>query len=205
MRIPALLLLFTLLIGCSTTSVRLSETDRQTAWQNHLQKLNASHHWSLRGRVALKTDDRGWQARISWVKSAQGQHIQLSGPFGGSVVSLTQDRNGAVLRDNRGNEYTDSNAEHLLQQVTGWKIPVNGLQYWVRGQVIPNVNAKLELDGAGRLKRLVQNNWEIRYLAYARYGLLHLPRRIFMSRLVSHGSGQTLEVRLALNRWQTDP
>ncbi|MEE8388118.1 MAG: lipoprotein insertase outer membrane protein LolB [Acidiferrobacterales bacterium] len=205
MRIPALLLLSALLIGCSTTAVRLTEAERQTAWQNHLQKLNASHRWSMRGRVALQTDDRGWQARISWVKSERKQHIQLSGPFGGSVVALTQDRNGAVLRDNRGNEYMDSDAERLLQQVTGWKIPINGLQYWVRGQAIPNVNAKLELDEIGRLKSLKQNNWEIRYLAYARYGQLQLPRRIFMSRLVGDGSGRILEVRLALNRWQSDP
>lgn len=205
MRIPTLLLLSALLIGCSTTGVRLTEAERQTAWQNHLQKLNASHRWSLRGRVALKTDDRGWQARISWVKSERGQHIQLSSPFGGSVVSLRQDGNGAALTDNRGNEYTDSDAERLLQQVTGWQIPVNGLQYWVRGQAIPNVSARLEFDEIGRLKRLRQNNWEIRYLAYARYGLLQLPRRIFMSRLLGDGSGQTLEVRMALNRWQSDP
>ena len=185
--------------------MRLTEVERQAAWQNHLRQLNASHRWSLRGRVALHTEDKGWQARLSWVRSEREQHIQLTGPFGGGVVSLRQDQDGAVLRDNRGNEYMDSDTEHLLQQVTGWQLPINGLQYWVRGQAIPDKTAKLELDEYGRLKRLKQNDWDIRYLAYSRYGQLQLPRRIFMSRPVGDGSGQILEVRLALNSWQSVP
>ena len=110
-----------------------------------------------------------------------------------------------MLRDNRGNEYLDNDPAGLLLQVTGWQLPVTGLQYWVRGQVIPDRTAELELDGQGRLKRLRQNDWDIRYLAYARYGALQLPRRIFMSRAVGDGGGQKLEIRLALNNWHSVP
>lgn len=205
MRIPILFLLSALLLGCSSTAIRLSEDERQLAWQNHLRQLNSSHYWSLRGRVALQTDDKGWQVNLNWVKSEREQHIQLIGPFGGGVVSLKQNQNGAVLKDNRGNEFMDSDTEGLLQQVTGWQLPVTGLQYWVRGQVMPDRTAELELDGQGRLKRLRQNDWDIRYLAYARYGEMQLPRRIFMSRVMDDGSGQKLEIRLALNSWQTAP
>ncbi|MFV1997077.1 MAG: lipoprotein insertase outer membrane protein LolB [Acidiferrobacterales bacterium] len=205
MRIPVLFLLSTLLSGCSSTAVQLTEDERQLAWQNHLRQLNSSHHWSLRGRVALQTDDKGWQANLSWKKSEREQNIQLTGPFGGGVVSLKQNQNGAVLKDSRGNEFVDSDTEGLLQQVTGWQLPINGLQYWVRGQAIPDKAADLELDGRGRLKRLRQNDWDIRYLAYARYGTLQLPRRIFMSRAVNDGSGNILEIRLALNNWQSAP
>ncbi len=198
-------LLSTLLLGCSSTAIRLTGDERQLAWQNHLSQLNASHHWSLRGRVALQTEDKGWQVNLSWEKSEREQHIQLTGPFGGGVVSLKRNQNGAVLKDSRGNEYMDSDTEALLQQVTGWRLPVDGLQYWVRGQAIPDKTADLELDGQGRLKRLKQNDWDIRYLAYARYGALQLPRRIFMSRAVGDGNEQKLEIRLALNSWQSAP
>jgi outer membrane lipoprotein LolB len=198
-------ILSALLLGCSSTAIRLTEDERQLAWQNHLSQLNSSHDWSLRGRIALQTEHKGWQVNLSWQKSEREQHIQLTGPFGGGVVSLKQNQNGAVLKDSRGNEYMDSDTEGLLLQVTGWQLPVNGLQYWVRGQAIPDKTADLELDGLGRLKRLKQNDWDIRYLAYTRYGELQLPRRIFMSRVVADGSGQKLEIRLALNNWQLAP
>lgn len=205
MRIPFLLLLSTLLIGCSTTAVRLNEAERQAAWRSHLAKLSTNRSWSLRGRVALHTEDRGWQASLRWVKSKSGQRIQLSGPFGGGVVTLQQNEDGVVLRDSRGNEYMDRDTERLLQRVTGWQLPVNGLQYWVRGRTIPGKDAEVELDNQGRLKRLRQNRWDIRYLAYARYAQLQLPRRIFMSRPMNDGSGLSLEIRLALNSWQSGP
>lgn len=205
MRISVLLLLITLLPGCSTTSVRLTETERQAAWQNHLKALGASHRWNLRGRIALHANDRGWQASLRWVQSEREQLIQLTGPFGSGMVSLKHDQNGAVLTDSRGNQYTDSDTERLLQRVMGWHFPVIGLRYWVRGQAIPGTAAELELDELGRLKRLKQKNWDIRYLAYTRYGSLHLPRRIFMSRPLDDGSGQMLDVRLVLSRWQLDP
>lgn len=203
MKISLLLLLFTLLIGCSTTVVLLNEAERQAAWQNHLTKLNANQNWSLRGRVALHTEDRGWQASLRWVKSKSEQRIQLSGPFGGGVVMLQQNEDGVVLRDSRGNEYMDHDTERLLLQVTGWQLPVNGLQYWVRGQAMPGKRAEVELDDQGRLKRLQQNHWDIRYLAYARYDQLQLPRRIFLSRPINDGSGRSLEIRLVLNSWQS--
>lgn len=205
MKVPILFLLSTLLLGCSSTAIQLTGEKRQLAWQNHLRQLNSSPHWSLRGRVALRTDDKGWQANLSWEKSEREQRIQLTGPFGGGMVSLRQNQNGAVLKDSRGNEFADSDTEGLLQQVTGWQLPINGLQYWIRGQAMPDKTANLELDGRGRLKRLKQNDWDIRYLAYARYGALQLPRRIFMSREVNDGSGQKLEIRLALNNWQSAP
>ena len=205
MRVPFLLLLSTLMLGCSTTAVRLNEAERQAVWQNHLTKLDAQRNWSVRGRVALKSDDRGWQASLRGVKSASEQIIQLTGPFGGGVVTLKQNKDGAVLRDNRGNEYMDRDTERLLQQVTGWQLPVNGLQYWVRGQAIPGREAEVELDDQGRLKRLRQDRWDIRYTAYARSAQLQLPRRIFISRPMNDGSGQSLEIRLVLNRWQSGP
>lgn len=205
MRAPALFFLITLLLGCSTTAVRLTEAERQTVWQKQLRLLEANPQWSLSGRVAIKTDDQGWQASLRWTNAGQDQRIQLIGPFGGGVVLLRLHPDGAVLKDNRGEEYSDGDAEYLLQQFTGWRLPVTGLQYWVRGRAIPGQKASVELNKQGLLKRLRQNDWDIRYLAYTPHGFMQLPRRIFMSRSMNDGSGQTLEIRLALNSWQSAP
>jgi len=202
-RFLVVLFLAALLLGCSSTAVRLSEHEQEKVWQNQLHLLEASPHWSLRGRVAIQAEDEGWNANLSWTKSEQSQRIQLTGPLGGGVVSLQQDTNGAVLIDSRGNKYSDQNAERLLQQVTGWQLPVEGLQYWVRGQAIPKKAASLELNEQGLLKRLKQNDWDIRYLAYKPHGFLQLPKTIFMSRQMTDGSSRTLEIRLALNKWQS--
>lgn len=205
MRVPALLLFSALLVGCTTTGVRLTDAERHIVWQNHLTALNGIHRWSLRGRVALRADDRGWQASLRWVKSAHMQTIQLAGPFGSGRVSLQQDHRGAVLTDSRGNQYRENDAEILLQRITGWQLPVSGLQYWIRGQAIPDTAADVKLDSFGRLERLKQADWDIHYQAYVQHGSLYLPRRIFMSRPLEEDSDRKLEVRLVLNHWQMEP
>ncbi len=205
MKFIPVLLSALLLAACTTPGVRLSMVERQHVWAQNNSRLNAARNWSLRGRIALRADERGWQAGIRWTKTPDTQEIQLSGPFGGGVVLVKQDVDGAVLRDSRGDEYMDTDGERLLEQVTGWRLPVNGLVYWIRGQVVPSVPHRIELDERGHLKHLFQQRWQITYSKYGDYRGLLLPRRMIMKLPADQNGGIELEVRLALNNWNFVP
>ncbi len=198
------LLLVALLSGCTTPGVRLTEIERDAAWVQHQSRMNRVQAWRLRGRVALRTKDKGWQLGMHWRYSPTEQQIRLSGPLGGGVVSIIQDGDGATLRDTKGNEYRDSDIESLLFHISGWDLPVKGLVYWVRGLAVPGVDARVELDEHGRLKRLVQQQWDIHYQRYQSHAGMFLPRRIFLTRSYGGGINRTLEMRWVLTEWRID-
>lgn len=139
---------------------------------------------------------------MRWKKSPDEQEVTLTGPFGGGVILLTENAAGFVLRDNRGDEYFDRDAEQLLEQVTGWRLPVNGLAYWVRGAAVPDTPVTVELDNEGRAKKLVQQGWQISYLKYENYNGLSLPGRMLLEHIPDDSQSEKLEVRLALNNWK---
>lgn len=116
-----------------------------------------------------------------------------------------RDRNGAVLRDAEQNIYRNASAEELLMRTTGFRLPLDGLDYWVRGLPAPGSEAERELDVWGRLVRLRQLGWDIEFLEYGEHAGLDLPAKLFARRLAGVGSiarhDDSFEVRLVIERW----
>lgn len=156
--------------------------------------------WELRGRLAVRIDERGGQATLTWVRDAARHSIRLNGPFGSGAVRVVQDASGARLRDAENREFTATTAEDLLFQYTGWQLPVAHLDWWVRGLPVPGVPASRELDETGRLKALRQQGWEIQYLQYARIDHYDLPQRLTLVR-APEGAAPPMEARLVIDRW----
>ena len=93
----------------------------------------------------------------------------------------------------------------LLVETTGWDVPFDDMDWWVRGLPAPGAKAEQELDEDGRLKTLTQLGWEVEFLEYGRYGAYELPSKLFARRHENvPGIGlnhMTLEVRVVIERW----
>jgi outer membrane lipoprotein LolB len=96
-----------------------------------------------------------------------------------------------------GQNWTAPDADDLLEQSLGVRLPVNGLRYWVRGLPEPGSTPGLQTDAHGRLTRLEQNGWVIEYPAYAPTSRLNLdlPERIVARRT-------DLSVKLVIEQWK---
>ncbi len=121
-------------------------------------------------------------------------------------MRLTQDRDGAELRDADQKTWYAPNAQQLLFRTTGWLIPLDGLNYWMLGLPVPEAAASQDLDEWGRLKTLRQSGWDIRFLEYTRIGTVDLPSKLFVKKLAEPAAGNdpqnaTLEVRLLIEHW----
>lgn len=199
------------LAACVSLPERPPATDPVHAWEVRQQTLSPLIIWEIRGRVALKTAHEGWQAALHWSRDADRHDIDLSGPLGSGRVRLSQDRFGARLRDADQHTYYAESAQKLLYRVTGWDLPLEGLNYWVLGLPVPGAPWHERLDPWGRLERLEQFGWNIQFLEYLREGEYELPGKIFIKREVSENemkadsndlpSHPTLELRLVIQRW----
>ncbi|MEK7261368.1 MAG: lipoprotein insertase outer membrane protein LolB, partial [Pseudomonadota bacterium] len=193
-----------LLSGCAALPARAPD-EVARAWAMRQQALAPITNWELRGRIALRSRDEGMQASLHWVRERERQRISLVGPLGSGQVRLTQDAGGAELRDTEKNVRRAPTARQLLVETTGWDVPFDDMNWWVRGLPAPGAKAEQELDEDGRLKTLTQFGWEVEFLEYGRYGAYELPSKLFARRRENApGIGLnhvTTEVRVVIERW----
>ena len=193
-----------LLSGCAALPARAPD-EVARAWAMRQQALAPITNWELRGRIALRSRDEGMQASLHWVRERERQRISLVGPLGSGQVRLTQDASGAELRDTEKNVRRAPTARQLLVETTGWDVPFDDMDWWVRGLPAPGAKAEQELDEDGRLKTLTQLGWAVEFLEYGRYGAYELPSKLFARRHENvPGIGLnhvTLEVRVVIERW----
>ncbi len=171
-------------------------------WQARQSRLGQVTNWQIQGRLSARTAEEGWQASVRWVRERDRHEIDLWGPLGRGHLRISQDPFGAELLDSERNHYRAATGEALLLDTTGWRLPLEGLNYWVRGIPMPQSPAQQVLDDWGRLERLRQLGWEIDFLRYERSHGLELPSRLRLRREQPEiVQAQLLEVRLVIERF----
>jgi outer membrane lipoprotein LolB len=169
-------------------------------WQERRQALEKLHNWTLNGRIALQTEQEAWNASIFWQQRGDAFDIKLVGPLGQGTMSIEGDASGVRLRTPKGETFAARDAEDLLYRQLGWRMPLSGLCYWVRGLPAPALPASLHIDAEGRLSGLAQAGWRIAYLRYQHEGgaglpdLPDLPGKIFLD-------NPQVSVRLVVQHW----
>jgi outer membrane lipoprotein LolB len=188
------LIALVLLAGCATPV----ETATHPAWPARQRALAALRDWSVNGRLAVTTAQEGWHVSLYWVQQGPVYHIDLIGPLGQGRVRIQGDAQGVSLRTADGQFQRATDADELLTQAVGVRIPLNGLLYWMRGLPDPGQPGALALDEQGRLSRLEQDGWQIDYLDYMPVAPLELPRRI-------RATQGEIKVQVVVNDWSLAP
>lgn len=149
--------------------------------------------FSLTGRVAVKLEQRGYSAKLSWRHAATGDRLRLLSPVGSVIAELEANASGASLITGDKKVYRSGDVQALTREILGWDLPLDGLQHWVVGRAEPALPVQAEeRDSRGRLTTLTQNDWHISYLAYA--GDSALPARMALAY-------DNLSLRLIIDRW----
>ena len=182
------------LFGCAIPPVTSSEA--ATAWAARQNRLARISTWQADGRIGVVSGQEGWHASFQWEQRDAGYRIVLIGPLGQGRVMIESDGSETRIQTQDGQHWTAPDADALLEQSLGVRLPVNGLRYWARGLPEPGSTPTLQTDAQGRLTRLEQNGWVIEYPAYAPTSILNLdlPERIVARR-------QDLSVKLVIEQW----
>ncbi len=184
------------LTGCQTGPQPKHAADPLGAWRAHEMRMAEVDKWRITGRIAILTEEQAWNASIRWVQDGDRFRIRLTAPLGQGSIELKGRPGEVELRDQDNVVYHAINAEDLLFDTLGWRIPLNGLRFWVRG--IPEPNDQMQdvvIDPTGRLKKLSQLGWLVEILRYRGLGGQIVPDKLFMKT-------NRFSTRLIINHWQ---
>jgi outer membrane lipoprotein LolB len=193
----ALFGLAALLTGCAAVPGAVAPSaDALAQFEAHRELLASIEDWTAGGRLSLTVSEESWSARVDWTQRGQASRLRLSGPFGQGAAELLMRPGAAELRTADDHRYSAETPEDLMVEHVGWSIPLDGLRYWLLGLPEPEVEpAVLELDDRGRISRLEQSGWTVRYLRYQSVGALEMPARLDFESPRVNG-------KLAVTRWE---
>ncbi|KAA3632958.1 MAG: outer membrane lipoprotein LolB [Proteobacteria bacterium] len=206
-----------LLTACASLTPRPAplSTDTLERWEQRRDALAAIEQWDMKGRMAVRTDDDGGSATFVWVREKEVHEIEMFGPFGSGRVTITQDANGASLRDGDNPPVRADTAQELLYRQAGWHVPFESLNYWLKGVPAPEPYDRLVLDADGRALGFRQNGWDVSIVDYVSAEKpVALPRKVFIKALpgtvhlvgdAGEDLGDRLDVKIVLRRWLTTP
>ncbi|MGD8594066.1 MAG: lipoprotein insertase outer membrane protein LolB [Gammaproteobacteria bacterium] len=187
--------------GCAslfkTTQYPSLSQEQQTALQQRRQALADISAWDFKGRLSLKTHNEAWTGKVRWRQSGEEFRLHFNSPTGqGAVQLMSNPQFGVEMRAAEGGVFYADDAETLLYDHTGWRLPVSGLRLWVMG--LPDGNreiSQLRFDEIGRIQLLEQYHWQIQYLQYQQVGALDLPRKISLQ-------NDKLDLRIVIDQWE---
>ena len=194
-----LLLLMSLVLSACAVRPPVPEVDdRPGEFERHQARVQALDPWALTGRLALDADGQQWHTNVRWRESGDQFDIRLFGPFGRDAGRVMGDGSGAALRAPDGGEFHAPDVDQLVAESLGWRIPVSGLRYWVRGLPAPGSVFDHRLDEAGRLAALEQSGWTVQYQRYRNDLEPALPDRLELTY-------QDIRLRLLVDQWAVTP
>ena len=181
-----------LLAACAPAPLRprvQGDESLQAARESMLAKQPA---WSFTGRLAISTAGNAGNTRVEWKQDGANFDIKLSAPITGQSWRLRQAGGAVSLEGLEGGTRQGSDAEAMLQEATGWRIPLSAMASWVRGARSQGAS-DLDFDPSGLPASLRQAGWAVEYRGWTD-AAMPLPIRVFATQ-------PDASVRLVIERW----
>lgn len=188
----AAMLLGTLLPGCAPVTPRPAVVGNEATQAAREAELASQPNWSFSGRLAVSQGGDGGNARVEWRQYGPDFDIQLSAPVTRQSWRLRQTAGRVRLDGLQGGTREGSNAEAMLQEATGWRIPLTAMAAWVRG-VRAAGPSDMSFDSYGLPATIRQQGWSVEYRGW-QADVPALPQKVF-----ARQGGAT--VRLVVERW----
>jgi len=157
-------------------------------------------HFTVLGKASLSDGKRHAQISLRWQQMGEHYVIHLYGPLGSGAVRLSNatthpsapttkpakqakaHRLAVYYQDMKGEVRSYGSAEKLLEKECGWRLPIAGLEWWLRGLPRPEEAAIVVRDKVGRTTQIEQDGWTIEYLSYQSIAKKTYPHKVRLSR-----------------------
>lgn len=149
--------------------------------------------WAFKGRLAVARGNDGGTLNLQWAQAGDTFDLRLSAPVTGKQWRLHGNAEAATLEGLEGGPRRGPDAEALLLEVTGWRLPIRQMPDWVRGLRGPGPVAGLAVDAEGRPAAFRQDAWALSYRDWWP-GDPAMPRRVF-------AEAEGASVRLVVSEW----
>ena len=191
-RLAIILALVALLGACVTPPVKTTEQQNQTRSEYLLQRMT----WTAQMSLLAMTPQEKLKARLQWQHSPAQYSIKLRDFIGRTVAIVEGDAHKVTAKTSKGQQYEHIDADHLLAELTGLNLPINGLKYWLQALADPNHQVdRLVMNEQGLPKIIQQAGWTIHYSAYQEIGLVAMASYITLDH-------DDIHLQLKISQWQ---
>ena len=199
---PIILAISIVVSGCSTTDTVKQPTDF-SIYENHARSVASVDQWEIKGRISVRRGTKGEIGRLFWKRDGDAHKMELYGSFGSRRIRILQDSEGAVLKDTEGKTVVGASIKEVLEERTGWMLPVHELFDWVVGRPYSGSPSVKTWDIDGRLIILDQAGWTVVFSNYQEFDSFALPTRfrITANHVNADSDSQASEIRLAISDW----
>ncbi|MEO9946364.1 MAG: lipoprotein insertase outer membrane protein LolB [Paraglaciecola sp.] len=164
----------------------------------HQLKLAEQKSWLLKGKIGFKNNTKKQSANLRWQQSFSEYQLNLTTIIGTSILKMSGSDQFSTLITDDGT-YKDTNASKLISRITGWELPVESLQFWVKGQY--GVNDQITLSEQGWVTQLIPDcthcaNWIIDYDDYQIVKDIWLPHKITLN-----NQSNNSQLLIKVNTW----
>ena len=153
--------------------------------------------FNILGRIAIQDDDQSFSGSFRWQHLADSDEILLFTPLGQAVAEISRDREGVRLITAKMEAFYADSVESLTEEILGWRLPLNGLQFWIQGQHSPANASQKDLNSKNQVIAIRQDGWRINYqhLIPVQSTTIALPRVLDLKY-------QKLKIRLVVDDWK---
>ena len=169
----------------------------KAAYQARTAKLASIDTWGFVGKLSVDDGRQGGSGRLQWDVQSKSSELDFHGAMGRGAWHLQISPEGAILREADGAEQAAEGVNALILDRMGWPIPVDALQWWVRGLAAPGPVENVVLTPEGLLLGLEQFGWSVDFNRYDSAAGVAMPVRLD----ARQGS---YRVKLAIGRWRLD-
>ncbi|MGF1687136.1 lipoprotein insertase outer membrane protein LolB [Photobacterium japonica] len=170
--------LVALLSGCATQQT----APQPTQWEDHEQALRQLDHYQANGKLGYKGQQR-FGANLIWATNPGHDHLLLTNFLGSTLLKLDARPNQVTLVNNEGKTFQGTDADRLVQQLTGIDLPVTQMRDWLIG--LPTAADTFQLNQDGRVsylaKQINDKLWQLDYNTYDYSTSPALPTRMVLS------------------------
>lgn len=194
-----LTLVLLLVSGCAASGSKQNvEALRYNSVAERQQALASLTNWIATGRIALSTPDEGFSAAMRWTHQQGDYDVSLTVTLGRQALRVTQNGPSASLRSYRRAPVNGVDAELLLLQELGVRVPLGQFGHWMRG--LPGNVGRPVYDAAGRLQQMSYLDadgidWTAKFERYGIVNDMELPELINIS-------GGPYKIRLLIKSWK---
>ncbi|WP_035057966.1 lipoprotein insertase outer membrane protein LolB [Andreprevotia chitinilytica] len=169
----------TLIAGCAAPPVKAPGTD-----------FAANGRLAVRGEINGKTVSE--TANFRWRRSGERVEVELGSPLGETQAQLTFSPDEAEVRLPNGRTAQAADADSLLEETTGYAIPVTPLRWWIEGRPAPVLPVLDDGDTDTTTGRgFTQAGWHVALNNVSAQGF---PKQLHLQR-------DALDVRIAITDW----
>lgn len=103
------------------------------------QDLSTLTRWQVSGKIAFITPNERASAYMNWQNSEDQVAFNLNNLLGINLANL-EITNGNVVLEANSERFTGESPSQLIYETTGWRVPIEELQNWVKGYIPSNLN-----------------------------------------------------------------